>query len=151
MGRSRGGLTSKIHAVVDANGAPRAHTRRGSRQPVMFGFTQRIAATNDVTGRSRLMTRTGSEHSSASKARGQTYRPSGIARRQSALAPISQKWPSRLQHELLADVRFGSKADMCSAKRDVRFTPNSDRESGFSPLSALPPKADMCGALADVR
>jgi hypothetical protein len=27
-------------------------------------------------------------------------------------------------------VRFGSKADMCSAKRKVRFTPNSDRESG---------------------
>ena len=24
-----------------------------------------------------------------------------------------------------ADVRFGSKADMCSAKRHVRFTPNS--------------------------
>src|SRR5262245_32230453 len=27
------------------------------------------------------------------------------------------------------DVRFGSKADMCSAKRHVRFTPNSNRES----------------------
>jgi hypothetical protein len=25
---------------------------------------------------------------------------------------------------------FGSKADMCSAKRRVRFTPNSDRQSG---------------------
>src|SRR5215510_2245709 len=29
-----------------------------------------------------------------------------------------------------ANVRFGSKADMCGAKRHVRFTPNSDRESG---------------------
>jgi hypothetical protein len=29
-----------------------------------------------------------------------------------------------------ANVRFGSKADICSAKRHVRFTPNSDRESG---------------------
>ena len=28
------------------------------------------------------------------------------------------KWP-------WPDVRFGSKADMCSAKADVRFTPNS--------------------------
>jgi hypothetical protein len=28
------------------------------------------------------------------------------------------------------DVRFGSKADMCNAKRHVRFTPNSDRKSG---------------------
>src|SRR5262245_47439308 len=27
-------------------------------------------------------------------------------------------------------VRFGSEADMCGAKRNVRFTPNSDRESG---------------------
>jgi hypothetical protein len=30
------------------------------------------------------------------------------------------------------DVRFGSKADMCGAKRHVRFTPNSDRESGHA-------------------
>jgi hypothetical protein len=29
-----------------------------------------------------------------------------------------------------ADVRFGSKADMCNAPTHVRFTPNSDRESG---------------------
>src|SRR5262249_50545170 len=46
------------------------------------------------------------------------------------------------------DVRFGSKADMCAAKGHVRFTPNSDRESGHrqTVMSALPPKADMCGA-----
>jgi hypothetical protein len=40
------------------------------------------------------------------------------------------------------NVHFGSKADMCVAKRkrDVRFTPNSDRESGFphKVMSALP-------------
>jgi hypothetical protein len=37
---------------------------------------------------------------------------------------------------------------MCGAKSDVRFTPTSDRESGFpqKAMSALPPKADMCGA-----
>jgi hypothetical protein len=29
-----------------------------------------------------------------------------------------------------AYVRFGSLADICSAKRHVRFTPNSDRKSG---------------------
>ena len=28
------------------------------------------------------------------------------------------------------NVRFGSKADMCAATGHVRFTPNSDRESG---------------------
>jgi len=50
------------------------------------------------------------------------------------------------------DVRFESLADMCGAKRDVRFTPNSDRESRHlqKVMSAFPPKADMCGALAHV-
>jgi hypothetical protein len=50
------------------------------------------------------------------------------------------------------DVRFGSKADICAATRNVRFTPNSDRESGLrqTAMSALPPKADMCGARGDV-
>jgi len=41
---------------------------------------------------------------------------------------------------------------MCVAITDVRFTPNSDRESGHQQtvMSALPPKADMCSAMADV-
>src|SRR5215471_12825198 len=49
-------------------------------------------------------------------------------------------------------VCFGSKADMCVAKSDVCFTPNSDRESGHRQTvrSALPPKADMCSAQAHV-
>jgi hypothetical protein len=52
----------------------------------------------------------------------------------------------------LADVRFGSKADMCVAKRHVRFTPNSDRKSRHAAMvmSALPPKADSCRATAYV-
>ena len=43
----------------------------------------------------------------------------------------------------VCDVRFGSKADMCGAKQNVRFTPNSDRESEFpqKAMSALPLKA----------
>ena len=53
----------------------------------------------------------------------------------------------------VADVRFGSEADMCSAMRHVRFTPNSDRKSRHAAkvMSALHLKADMCGALGDVR
>jgi hypothetical protein len=37
-------------------------------------------------------------------------------------------------------------------KSDVRFTPKSDRKSGFphKVMSVLPPKADMCSALAYV-
>src|SRR5262245_61383871 len=54
---------------------------------------------------------------------------------------------------LRPQVRFGSEADICGATADVRFTPNSDRESGLPQLgmSALPPKADMCSAPAHVR
>jgi hypothetical protein len=50
------------------------------------------------------------------------------------------------------NVRFGSLADICSAKGHVRFTPNSDGESGFpqTVMSALPLKADMCSALGHV-
>ena len=46
------------------------------------------------------------------------------------------------------DVRFGSKADICAATSHVRFTPNSDRESGFpqQAMSALPLKADIHNA-----
>ena len=51
------------------------------------------------------------------------------------------------------DVGFGSLVDICAAKSDVGFTPNSDRESGFPQkvMSALTPKADMCDANKDVR
>ena len=60
---------------------------------------------------------------------------------------------NRHQNLIRADVRFGSLADICSAKSHVRFTPDSDRESGFprEVMSALPPKADMCSAPGDVR
>src|SRR5262245_50381781 len=51
-----------------------------------------------------------------------------------------------------SDVRFGSQADIRSAKRHVRFTPNSDHKSRNpqTVMSALPPKADMCGATGHV-
>jgi hypothetical protein len=50
-------------------------------------------------------------------------------------------------------VRFGSLADMCSAKGHVRFTPDSDQKSRHAEMvmSALPLKADVCGATSDVR
>jgi DNA-binding NtrC family response regulator len=37
------------------------------------------------------------------------------------------------------NVRFGSKADICTAIGHVRFTPNSDRESGHvgNPIAAV--------------
>ena len=52
----------------------------------------------------------------------------------------------------LSDVRFGSKADICAATSNVRFAPNSDRQSGLprQAMSALLLKAEVCGALADV-
>jgi hypothetical protein len=59
---------------------------------------------------------------------------------------------SRFEIISLWDVRFGSKADMCSAIDEVRFTPDSDHESRHAAMvmSALPPKADMCDAANDV-
>jgi len=41
---------------------------------------------------------------------------------------------------------------VCGAQAHVRFTPNSDRESEIPQkvMSALPPKADMCSAVAHV-
>jgi hypothetical protein len=54
--------------------------------------------------------------------------------------------------EGLGNVRFGSKADIGAATSHVRFAPDSDRESRHpkNAMSALPSKADMCGARADV-
>src|SRR5262245_49691986 len=51
-----------------------------------------------------------------------------------------------------ANVRFWPLADITSCSAHVRFTPNSDRESGHpqTAMSALPPKADMCTATAHV-
>jgi hypothetical protein len=51
-----------------------------------------------------------------------------------------------------SDVRFGSQADVRTAKRHVRFTPDSDHESDLSQktISALTPKADVCSALVYV-
>jgi hypothetical protein len=53
----------------------------------------------------------------------------------------------------LADVRFGSLADIRTAQTNVRFTLNSDRESEFPQkvMSALPLKAEVCSAIRDVR
>src|SRR5262245_50271504 len=53
-----------------------------------------------------------------------------------------------------ADIRpHGSVLSRISTPCDVRFAPNSDRESGHAAMvmSALPPKADIWGAARDVR
>jgi hypothetical protein len=44
------------------------------------------------------------------------------------------KWRRGVEVE---NVRFGSKADMRGTKRHVRFTPNSDRESGHHPSDLM--------------
>jgi hypothetical protein len=64
--------------------------------------------------------------------------------------PLRQPIPDPPRGQL--NVRFGSEADICGAATHVRFTPNSDRESGYrqTVMSALPLKADMRSALAHV-
>ena len=50
------------------------------------------------------------------------------------------------------NVRFGSKADICSAQTYVRLTPIATTKADLrNTMSALPPKADMCSALVNVR
>ena len=91
MGRSRGGLTIKIHAVVDTNGLP-----------VQLGLTpgeahdNRLCSVllNESSPRTMLLADRGYDAdwirgSSVSKGRGQTSRPNEIVRRQSASAHIS--------------------------------------------------------------
>jgi hypothetical protein len=58
------------------------------------------------------------------------------ARRKKAIVPLITR---------KGDVRFGSEADICNATAHVRFTPNSDRESGLpqTVMSVLPPRADI--------
>ena len=51
----------------------------------------------------------------------------------------------RHQMPIRSDVRFGSKADMCSAKGHVRFTPKSDAECVHSNVG-YGPIADSCAA-----
>ena len=48
---------------------------------------------------------------------------------------------------------LGQKRTYAVHNRMSALPPNSDRESGFPQkvMSALPPKADMCGATRDVR
>jgi hypothetical protein len=76
-----------------------------------------------------------------------------IGRNQSAALSAFTGAAPRPTGNAASHVCFGSEADMCAAKSDVRFNPNSDRESRFQQkvMSALPLKADMCGALAHVR
>jgi transposase len=83
MGRSRGGLTSKIHAVVDSNGLP-----------VRLALTAGEAHDNRLADKllSRLksgMTPTGSEPLPSRRARGPTFRREFIEKSRSASARIS--------------------------------------------------------------
>src|SRR5215510_9261317 len=48
------------------------------------------------------------------------------------------------------DVRFGSKPDICTAKRHVRFTPNSDTDCVFRHV-CFGPIADIQSLLASLR
>ena len=82
-----------------------------------------------------------------------TAPPSNVMNSRLCTVPPKDQSVEWLTTAIKADVRFGSLADVCSAKGHVRFTPNSDRESGFPQkvMSAFPPKADVCGANRHVR
>jgi transposase len=90
MGRSRGGLTSKIHAVVDTNGLPvhlaltpgQAHDNRLC-SVLLSALLPRTMLLAD-----RAMMPTGSGNLRASREHGRTFRRKGTAKTRSASARI---------------------------------------------------------------
>ena len=92
MGRSRGGLTSKIHAVVDANGLPvRLGLTPGEAHDNRLCSVLLAANCNPERCCSQIadMMPTGSGSSRASKVRGQTSHRNEIAKTRSASALTS--------------------------------------------------------------
>jgi hypothetical protein len=90
MGRSRGGLTSKIHAVVDTNGlqvhlalTPVWHTTIGCVR-----FSSARCSHKRCYSRIEDTTRTGSRSLHASKEHGRIFRQNEIAKTRSASARI---------------------------------------------------------------
>ena len=55
---------------------------------------------------------------------------------------MKPRLPYTFRRSHSANVRFGSKADMCGAPTHVRFTPNSDRKSGHLLVG---PSSTKCG------
>src|SRR5262245_48988259 len=92
MGWSRGGLTSKIHAVVDTNGLPvrlaltagEAHDNR-----LAGSLLSRLKSGSMLLADRGYVTPIGSEHSSRRGALGPTYRREAIATSRSASARTS--------------------------------------------------------------
>jgi len=58
-----------------------------------------------------------------------------------------------LTFALWEHVRFGSKADICAATSDVRFTPNSDRESRHASNGhvCFSPESEVCADASSER
>jgi transposase len=128
MRRSRGGLTSKIHAVVDTNGLPvrlaltpdEAHDNRQCAVLLSALLPQRCC--------SRIVdtTRTGSGSLPASKEFGRTFRRNAIAKTQSALAPICTVLATRSNGSSTRSGNVGVlRHDMTSSQPTVWRSSNS--------------------------
>jgi transposase len=135
MGRSRGGLTSKIHAVVDTNGLP-----------VRLALTAGEAHDNRLAGKllSRLtsetivvMTPTGSESLPPRKAPGPISRHGAIAKSRSASALISTA------HATWSN---GSSTRLSTAVGSQRATISWRRTT--SPSSSLLPSGYGCALMS---
>ena len=89
MGRSRGGLTTKIHARVDTNGLPvRLELTRGEAHNRLVAKLLSDLKSGQCCSLIADMTRTGSGHSRVSAARGPTSHRSETAKSRPASAPI---------------------------------------------------------------
>jgi hypothetical protein len=96
MGRSRGGLSSKIHAVVDSNGLPvqLALTAGEARDNRLAGKLLSRLKSGTICWQTEDMMPTGSEPLPPRKAYGPTSHQSAIAIAQSASARISMSGSS---------------------------------------------------------
>ena len=90
IGRSRGGLTSKIHAVVDTNGLPvhLALTPGEAHDNRLCSVLLSACSHKQCCSRIADTTRTGSGSLPDSKELGRTFRRNEIGKTQSALVPI---------------------------------------------------------------
>ena len=137
--RSRGGLASKIHAVVDGNGLPiQIASQAGKRTIIDLRPSSRHSRTPEQCAWPTVdMMPTGSEHSRVSMALGRTSRHDEIAMTRSASVHI---------YTAHATWSSGSSPRSSSAGARRRATTSSRRTT--SPSSSLPWYAYSCALMS---
>ena len=139
IGRSRRGLTSKIHVVVDGNGLPVRLGLTGGQ--VHDNRLCSVLLNNYLVARGcwriAATTLTGSGHLSPNGARGRTFDPSAIARTQICFSPY-------LSRPLATFYVFDKEEPASSAARPPRPRGDCNPICGlYSIMTRKPPKTNI--------